>query len=432
MKRFSFPFVFHSIYHRATKIPLFDTLTPVLPRAALFFTIVPQLAFAQTRWIATWGAAPSPQFPSTGEMEKAKLVFSNATVREIVHVSLGGSQIRVRLSNAFGKQPVQIASAHIALRAKGASIRQDSDHTLTFSGERSITIPPDAILLSDPVSLTLAPESDLVVSLYLPDRTEAGGIHYDARQTNYSTEGDRTGVAELPNPSSFSSWVFLAGVDIAAPNSDSTLVAFGDSITDGAASTKDANHRWPNFFASRIQSRHVAVIDEGIGGNRVLRDPNQNIAFGISALARFDRDVLAQPGVKYVVVLEGINDLGHAGPDLFPSEQANASDIIAGLKQLAARAHEKGLKIYGATLTPFAGTVFKGYFSEAKETQRKAINQWIRASGAFDGVIDFDKATQDPAHPDHIRPDFDSGDHLHPNDAGYQAMAKAIDLSLFR
>ena len=404
----------------------------MLKRAAFVLSMSASIALAQPHWIATWGAAPSPQLQTAAEVQKAKLVFSNTTVREIVHVSLGGSQVRVRLSNAFGKEAIQIGAAHIALRAKTGSIVADSDQTLTFSGEKSISIPPDAILLSDPVKLKVAPGSDLAISLYLPNETQGAGIHYDARQTNYTSEGDRTGLADLPNPATIDSWVFLTGVDVAVPQSSATLVAFGDSITDGAASTKDANHRWPNFLADRIRQRNIAVIDEGIGGNRVLRDAHTNIAFGISALARFDRDVLAQPGAKYVIVLEGINDLGHAGPDSFPNEQASAADIIAGLKQLASRAHEKGLKIYGATLTPFAGTVFKGYFSEAKETQRKAINEWIRTGGAFDGVVDFDKAVQDPAHPDHIRPEFDSGDHLHPKDAGYQAMGNAIDLSLFR
>jgi lysophospholipase L1-like esterase len=369
---------------------------------------------------------------TAAEMQKARLTFSNQTIREIVHVSAGGKQIRVRLSNAYGKQPVEIASAHVALAGKGAAIVAGSDRVLTFSGQKSVTIPPDALLLSDAVTINVPAASDLAISIYLPKQTNGAGIHYDARQTNYIGQGDLTAAPGMPNAATTGSWLFLTGVDVAGSGSAATLVAFGDSITDGAASTENANHRWPNFLAERLLGRGIGVLDEGIGGNRVLRDAHTNLAFGVSALARFDRDVLAQPGVKYVIVLEGINDLGHAGPDLFPDEQANAQDIIAGLKQLAERAHEKGLKIYGATLTPFAGTIFKGYYSPAKDVQRKAINRWIRTSGAFDGVIDFEKAVQDRSNPDRIAPAYDSGDHLHPKDAGYKAMADAVDPTLFR
>jgi len=245
-----------------------------------------------------------------------------------------------------------------------------------------------------------------------------------------------TSAADMTDAATLTSWVFLTGVDVAAPPSASTLIAFGDSITDGARSTVDTNHRWPNFLAERLLARKgaapIAVVDEGIGGNRILHDPNMNIAFGVSALARFDRDVLAQPGVKYVIVLEGINDLGHASPDHFPEEQVNAGQIIAGLKQLAARAHEKGIKIYGATLTPFQGTPSTGYYSPEKEAQRKAVNEWIRTGNAFDGVIDFDKAVRDPANPDRMAEAFDSGDHLHPKDAGYRAMGESINVALFK
>jgi lysophospholipase L1-like esterase len=368
-------------------------------------------------------------------MSKAKLTFSNQTLREIVHVSIGGAVVRVRLSNAFGKQAVEIGAAHIALGGKGAAIAAGSDHALTFSGRSSITIPPDALVLSDPILLDLSPSSNVAISIFLPKSTLGAGIHYFAQQTNYLAAGDRTAATDIPDASTIGSWVFLTGVDVAPHDAASTLVAFGDSITDGARSTDNANHRWPDFLAGRLLEQsgdRIGVLDEGIGGNRILHDANSNIAFGVSALARLDRDVLAQPGVKYVIVLEGINDLGHAGPNLFPNEQVNAEDIIAGLKQLIERAHEKGIKIYGATLTPFAGTPFPGYFSEAKEAQRKAVNLWIRGSQAFDGVIDFDKAVQDPANPDHIAPAFDSGDHLHPKDDGYKAMADSIDLSLFK
>lgn len=393
------------------------------------------IALGQTRWIGSWGASSSPQLTNSADISKAKLAFSNQTIREIVHLSAGGSQLRVRLSNAYGKEAVNIGAARVAIHAKGAAIVPGSDRVLTFSGRAAVTIPPNAIVLSDTVSLEVQPASDLTISIYLSNSAMGSGIHYSAQQVNYIGPGDVTPAADIPNPETITSWVFLSGVDVAAPQQGSTLVAFGDSITDGAASTNDANHRWPNFLAARLLERKnasaIGVLDEGIGGNRILHDPNENVAFGVSALARYGRDVLAQPGVKYVIVLEGINDLGHAGPNLFPQEQVSAEDIIAGLKQLIERAHENGIKIYGGTLTPFAGTPFPGYYSEAKDTQRKAINEWIRTSHAFDGVIDFDKAVQDPANPDHMAAQFDSGDHLHPNDAGYKAMAECIDLSLF-
>lgn len=391
---------------------------------------------AETHWVGTWGASPSPQLPNSAEMKKAKLAFANQTVREIVHVSIGGSSIRVRLSNAYGKESLEIGGAHIAIRQTGSATVAGTDHVLTFSGRPGVTLPPDALVLSDAIPLNVSPSSDLAISIFLPKSALAAGIHYASQQTSYIGVGDLTAAPNIPNPSLLESWVFLTGVDVAAPRAASTLVAFGDSITDGARSTNDANHRWPNFLADCLLRQKgavpVGVLDEGIGGNRILHDPNANIAFGVNALARFDRDVLAQPGVKYVIVLEGINDLGHAGPALFPQEQVSADDIIAGLKQLAARAHEKGIKIYGATLTPFEGTSFAGYFSQEKEAKRKAVNAWIRTGRAFDGVIDFEKAVQDPAHPTRMAPAFDCGDHLHPNDNGYKAMADAVNLALFQ
>ena len=400
------------------------------------------LAFGQTptmssgNWVGSWGASPSPPFADAAQMSKAKLTFSNQTLREVVHLSIGGSSIRVRLSNAYGKDAIRIGAAHVALRQKEAAIVAGSDHALTFSGQPSVTIPPNALVLSDAIALEVPPAADLAISIFLPQSTLGAGIHYSAQQTNYIAAGDVTSAPDISNAMTLASWVFLTGVDVAAPQGATTLVAFGDSITDGARSAPNVNHRWPNFLSDRLLKRSgtapIGVLDEGIGGNRILHDPNTNIGFGVNALARFDRDVLAQPGVKYVIVLEGINDLGHAGPDQFADEQVSAEDIIAGLKQLIERAHEKGIKIFGGTLTPFTGTVIPGYFSEAKETKRKAVNAWIRTNHAFDGVIDFEKAVRDPANPDRMLPAYDSGDHLHPKDEGYKAMADAIDLSLFQ
>lgn len=388
----------------------------------------------ESHWVVTWGASPAPQTGGEAQMREQNLVFENQTLREIVHVSAGGGEVRVRLSNAFGVEEAEIGAAHIALHDKASRIVAGSDRVLTFSGRRNVTLPPNAVALSDPVKLSVPPGGDVAISLFLPKKAVGAGIHYAAQQTAYVAEGDMTGAESVAGGGTLTSWVFLAGVDVLAPESVTAVVAFGDSITDGARSTVDANHRWPDFLAARLREkgRKLAVIDAGIGGNRILHDAQSNVRFGVSALARVDRDVLAQPGVKYVIVLEGINDLGHAGSSAPASETVSAEDIIAGLKQLIERAHENGLKIFGATLTPFEGTPFKGYFTPEKEAKRKAVNEWIRTGKTFDGVIDFDKALRDPAHPDRMLAAYDGGDHLHPGDAGYQAMGEAVDLALFK
>src|SRR5579862_9872259 len=350
-------------------------------------------------WVVAWGASPAPQLADEAQMRTAKLMFDNQTIREIVHTSIASDTVRVRLSNAYGKQAIEIGAVHIALHDKGSSIAAGSDHAVTFSGQTSISIAPDGQALSDPVKLSAA-AGDLVISIFLPHAASGAGIHYGGQQTNYIGPGDLTGAAEMPEPATITSWVFLTGVDALAAEGASTLVAFGDSITDGARSTVDANHRWPDILAERLRARRrakaIGVLDAGIGGNRVLFDPTGIVQFGVNALARFDRDVLAQPGVKYVIVLEGINDLGHPGSSAPLSQTVSADDIIAGLKQMIERAHEHGLKIFGATLTPFEGTTIQGYFSTEKEVKRKAVNEWIRTGNAFDGVIDFDKAARDP------------------------------------
>ena len=405
-------------------------------RAAFLILSFSALAPAQTHWIATWGDSPAPQLADEAKMRDAKLMFANQTLREIIHTSVGGDSVRVRLSNAFVKTAVEIGAVHIAVRSNGAGIVAGSDRALTFSGRGSFSIPPDAIELSDPVSLNAPAGGDLAISIFLPQSTMGAGIHYSAMQTSYVGPGNLTSAASFPDGAgTFTSWIFLSGVDVMAPQTASTLVAFGDSITDGARSTTDANHRWPDIVAARLATRRgskIGVVDAGIGGNRILHDAATNVAFGVNALARFDRDVIAQPGVKYIIVLEGINDLGHPGSSAPDSEDVTADDVIAGLKQLIARAHEKGIRIFGGTLTPFEGTVFKGYYTPEKEAKRQAINEWIRTGKAFDGVVDFDKATRDPAHPGKMLPAYDGGDHLHPGDAGYEAMGKAVDLALFK
>ncbi|HEX3683304.1 MAG TPA: SGNH/GDSL hydrolase family protein [Bryobacteraceae bacterium] len=392
-------------------------------------------AAPQEHWVATWAASPSPQMGDEAKMRAEKLQFQNQTVREIVHTSVGGNMVRVRLSNAYGKATVEIDAAHIAARSRDSEIVAGSDRVLTFSGRAGVSIPPDALVLSDPVKLDAHAASDLAISLFVSKASTGAGIHYSAQQTSYIGEGDRTGATSLSGAETITSWVFLTGVDVLAPGSAETVVAFGDSITDGARSTVDANRRWPNILADRLLAQHgrqeVAVVDAGIGGNRILHDAATNVQFGVNALARFDRDVLAQPGVRYVIVLEGINDIGHAGTSAPDSETVSAEEIIAGLKQMVERAHEQGLKIFGGTLTPFAGTVFPGYYTAEKDVKRKAVNEWIRTSKAFDGVVDFDQAIRDPSDPDRMLAAYDGGDHLHPGDAGYKAMADAIELSLF-
>lgn len=413
--------------------PAMKTRTVLLLAASLLpaFTC----AAPQSHWVATWGASPSPQLADETQMATAKLMFENQTLREIVHTSLGGNTIRLRLSNAYGKESVEIGSVHVALHEQGAAIVAGSDRTVTFDGRPTILIPPDALVVSDPIKLDVPDAAELAISLFLPKPSKGAGIHYSAQQTAYIAPGDASGTAMFAGPYTITSWAFLTAVEVFAPESSSTVVAFGDSITDGAHSTVDANSRWPDILASRLLSRSggkkIAVMDAGIGGNRILNDPHTTIRFGANALARFDRDVLAQAGVKYVIVLEGINDLGHAGTSAPESETVSAQDIIAGLRQLIERAHEKGLKIFGATLTPFEGAA-AGYFTPEKEIKRKAVNEWIRTSRAFDGVIDFEKAVRDPKSPDRMLPAYDSGDHLHPGDAGYKAMGDAINLALFK
>lgn len=408
-----------------------------LPAALLFSALASPHAFAAAKndtWIVTWGASPAPQESDEAKRQKEKLEFHAQTIREIVHISAGSTVIRVRLSNAFGKDAVEIGAAHIALSGEKSAVVAGTDHPLTFGGRTSISIPPNALVLSDPVNMKAPALANLSISLFIPQSASAGGIHYSAEQTSYLAPGDQTAALDLTTPETVTWWAFLTGVDVIAPKKGRTLVAFGDSITDGARSQTDANHRWPNFLAERLQKRssEIGVLDAGIGGNRLLHDAVTNIGFGVNALARYDRDVLVQPGVKYVIVLEGINDLGHPGTSAPAAETVSADDLIGALQQLIARAHEKGIKIYGGTLTPFEGTIYPGYYSPEKEVKRKAVNEWIRSSNAFDGVIDFDKAVQDPNNPARMAAAFDSGDHLHPNDAGYKAMAAAIDLSFFR
>jgi lysophospholipase L1-like esterase len=391
-------------------------------------------------WTGTWstgvtGAATAPM-PAT--------VFEDQTLRQIVHVSIAGRSVRVRLSNEYGTEPLVIGEARIARRATAARTVPGTDRRLTFGGSSSFSVPPGAPALSDPVALTVPAGSDLAVSIYLPRRTAGATVHSSAFQTNYAAAGNVTRSPALTGATTSTSWYFLSGVSVAASPRAASVVAFGDSITDGAITTVDANHRWPDLLAGRLRghasTRDLSVLNKGIGGNRLLYDGNTladgpfagiGPIFGDSALRRFDRDVLAQPGARHVIVLLGINDIGQPTSIAPPSEAVTVDDLLFGYRQLIARAHERGLRIIGATMTPFQDTTIPGYYSEAGEAKRLAVNRWIRTGGEYDGVIDFDRAVRDPAQPGRMLARFDSGDHLHPNDAGMQAMADAIPLRLF-
>jgi lysophospholipase L1-like esterase len=379
------------------------------------------------RWVGTWSTSPQPPIME-GYGEATIAEINDETMRQTVRISLGGEMAQVRLTNEFGDTPLVIGSAHIALSDGGEYIIPDTSRQLTFGGETSITIPPGAPMLSDPVEIDLPPLSDVTISIYFPEATPTTTFHSVAARTTYlSVSGDFTDVAEFPTAMETYNYYFVSGVSVLAPKKAAAIVAFGDSITDGVGSTLDANEEWPSILAARLQDRHftdhLAVVNEGISGNRVL-----NEEAGPNALKRFDRDVLRQPGVAYVIVLEGINDIGFSG--FIPEQNVSAQQIITGHRQLIARAHEQGLKIFGATLTPFGG-LGAPYETPEGEAKRQAINEWIRTSGEYDAVIDFDAVTRDPENPTALFPLYDSGDHLHPSSAGYEAMANAIDLHLF-
>ena len=393
-------------------------------------------------WVATWTAAqhaPSNDlFTLIGEPTNPGVSgFNNQTVRNVAFTSSGGRVLRVHLSNAFGTRPVTIGRATVAVELSGAQLVPGTVRNLLFGGQASVTIPAGGDIVSDPVNLAVRPLEDLAVSTYLPTATGPTTYHFFSQQTNYVASGDLTGseapdsYTALPSTSSAgSSWYYLSGIDVRSSRSSSgAVVAFGDSITDGFQSQVNANDRWPNLLDKRLIAaageRAPSVVDEGIGGNRVLTDSS---CFGQSALHRFDRDALSVPGVKDVIVLEGINDIEHSyntGP-CFTEPQVTAAEIEQGDQQLIAEAHAHGLKIFGATLTPVNFPA-----SDPREQVREQLNNWIRTSGAFDGVFDFDKAVRDGRDPLYFNPSYDSGDHLHPNDAGYQAMANVIRLSDF-
>lgn len=410
---------------------------------AAFLALAGQALGAQRHWIPTWAASAQSAVivmpgitnrPASAGQPSRPLFppppsFENQTVRMIVRSSIGGSQVRVQLSNAFGPAALQIGAAHIALRDKDSSIVVASDHALTFSGQPSVTIPAGAEALSDPVDLRIPPLSYLAISVYIPGRAQDPTDHLTGLHTTYiSGQGDFTSAPSIEAKSTTQSWYWISAVDVLAAENTGVIVAFGDSITDGATSTPDTDRSWPSQLEDRIAADKSlaskwAVVDEGISGNRLLND-----GMGVAALSRLDRDVFSLTGVKWMIVLEGINDIGFASFTHNPADEVTAEQLIEAQKQIIERAHLHGIKVMGATLTPFQGA---SYYSEQGEKTREAVNNWIRTGGAFDAVVDFDKAVQDSANPEQIRTSFNIRDHLHPNDEGYKAMADAIDLSVF-
>jgi len=388
------------------------------------------VAFAQPHWVGTWSTPQQVPEPNNALPAHS---LDNATLRQLVRISIGGSVIRIRVSNAFGTSPLRIDSVHVARAITPGSSRIDpaSDRTVIYSGQRDIVIPAGAEYLSDPIPMQLAPLTTLAVSMHFPEQPAGETGHPGSRATSYILSGDHVADAELTGATTVEHWYFLTEVDAEQPSRSNAVAVVGDSITDGHGVPTDSNKRWTDVLAQRLVAAHrdVGVLNLGIGGNRILLD-----GLGPNAVARFDRDVIDRPGVKYLIVLEGVNDLGTSTrehPISAADHQALVQHIIAGFAQMIARAHNHGIKVFGATIMPYAGS---GYYhpDTANEADRQAINAWIRTPGHFDAVVDFDKLVRDPKRPAYLRPDYDLGDGLHPSVKGYQAMGNAVPLSLFR
>jgi lysophospholipase L1-like esterase len=392
------------------------------------------MAPADAGWTGTWGTGlAGPALPAE------TVVLRGQTLRLIVHTSIAGARARIRLSNEYGAAALRIASVHIALRQDGAAIAAASDRALRFNGQLELTIPAGKSVESDPVALAVPALADLAVSLYLPDSVQAGTVQAAAYQMSYvSAPGNFAGAATLPVERRIPSWPLLAEVDVDTGGAQdaAALAVLGDSIASGAVTSMDANRRWPDLLAQRLQAAgaaRIGIVNRGIGGNRLLRDPAVQPVFGIAALDRFGRDVLGTAGVRAVIVAIGINDLGHPGMAGTPAtELPSADDMVEGYRALIAKAHARGIAVVGVTMTPVEGTVYPGYATPQKERIRYVLNEWMRMSGKFDGLIDADLAVRDPDHPTRLLPAYDSGDHLHPNDRGMQAIADAVPLAMLR
>ena len=410
--------------------------------------LTPRIAAAQPNaWIATWASSPEPTNPNP---KLPMLNIENQTVRERVRVSIGGSEIRIRLSNEYGSVPLLVGAVTVATPTDVSSVKPDTIHNATFSGRNSITIPAGVPILSDPIAFPVPRGAEISVSIYFPQRVTSPTVHELAlKRAIISQHGDQTHAERIDGGATSKSSILISAVLVPKQPSQRLLVAFGDSIVDGDGSTVDADHNWPSDLVRRLsgssRTSSLAVVNQGLAGNRLLTNDDgvsARVGFtaglGASGLARFDRDVVGLPGVTHIVLLEGINDISFPGAKIDgqyladPADLRTAEDLIEAYLQLISRAHAHGLKLIGSTITPCEGVDLPGYYSESKDALRQKVNKWIRTSGSFDGVIDFDAVLRDPDHPSRLLPRFASGDHLHPNDLGYQAVADAIDLTLFQ
>ena len=367
-------------------------------------------------WVASWGASMVPVTPS------ALGQYENQTLRTILHLSAGGTALRLRISNEYGAHTLSLGAIHIAVSGGHSLIQPGTDHVVTFSGNATLDVPAGAVAVSDPIDAAVLGGIDLTVSLYVT-RTDTITEHVWALQTIYIANGDQTGAARLPGAAQTQSRPFVAGVDVLGSPAAASVVALGDSITDGFWSNSDENDRWPDLLGARLRGTYgnrVGIVNQGISGNTLLGD------VGPTASARFTTDVIGQPGRHWVMLLEGVNDLGLSESD--PSHAPTTDALITADRQMIARAHDAGMHIIGMTLLPFEGS---GDYSVAGEQKREALNEFIRTSGEFDGVVDSDAAVRDPSQPQRMLPIYDSGDHLHPSEAGMQAIANAVDLSMF-
>jgi len=397
-----------------------NVLTPAM--LLIFLLARAASASAETSWVGVWEAPPALPTGPTVRME---------TIRQAVRLSLGGQALRIRLSNELGTNAVAISSVHLALPGKSlGSIDPATDHVLTFGGHESLVMQPGMPMLSDPLALKTESLQEVVVSLFVTRATGPAATHPLAMATSFTSDAGSAGITQptLEQVSQSTERLFLSEIEVLRPDAH-TVVAMGDSITDGYGSTPDQNHRWPDYLAERLAKEHrpIAVVNAGISGNRILHDQPE-AEFGPSALSRLDRDVLSVPGAKTMILLESINDIGIPKSSALPEQAVTAVDIIAGMQQIITRSKAHGMRVIGGTLTPFAGATYPGYYDAEGEAKRQAVNRWIRTAHAFDAVVDFDAALRDPNRPEQLLAAFDCGDHLHPNDAGYQKMAEIVNL----
>ncbi len=380
--------------------------------------------FCQTNeWVGTWTTSPQLVEPRNNPPEPG---LSNNTLRQVVHVSLGGDSLRVKFSNEFSTDPVTLHAVHIAVSAGGDTIDTNTDKALSFEGKQEFTIKPGTTIISDPFHFVLKPQTNVTITIYLGDTSPNVTGHPGSRTTSYIVQGNNVTAMNLPGAAKTDHWYIINGIDVVAPKSAGAVVVLGNSITDGRGSGTNKQNRWPDELAKRLQknqdTREVAVLNAGIGGNCVTRN-----CLGPSALRRFNRDVLGQAKVHWLIILEGINDIGGSrGTD---GAVKVADNLISAFKQMIDSAHAKGIRVYGATLLPF-GSSF--YDSPGHESAANKVNEWIRTSGQFDAVIDLNTALSDPENPMHLLPAADSGDHLHPSETGHWMMAEAVDLKLFK